>query len=102
MESAKLALAAAMALVSRFEWRFDMRIVIAAVLALGLTGCADSDFVEHPITSLIPSWGDDAQPAQPAPADMQATQNAEAAPGTAAQPATTPQPASVAAAQSQP
>ena len=43
-------------------------VLVAAALAMGLSGCADSDFVEHPITSLIPSWGDEAKPAAPAQA----------------------------------
>lgn len=41
-----------------------MRIVLAVAAALGLTGCADSQFVEHPVTSLFPSLAAD----EPAPA----------------------------------
>ena len=40
-----------------------MRIVLAASLAFGLSGCADSGFIDHPLTSL---WGSD-QPKQESP-----------------------------------
>jgi hypothetical protein len=48
--------------------RKQMRIFLAVALALGLSGCADSEFVEHPITSL---FGND-EPAPPP--DQTATQ----------------------------
>jgi hypothetical protein len=56
-----------------------MRTLLAAALALSLSGCADSEFVEHPITSL---FGD----SEPAPAPEQPVQQApEALPATASQ-----------------
>jgi hypothetical protein len=53
----------------------NMRILVAMTLALGLCGCADSQFIEHPITSLFGS-AEDAQPAAEAAAESPAARPA--------------------------
>lgn len=61
-----------------------MRILVAMTLALGLCGCADSQFIEHPITSLF-GGADDAQPAAQAAAETAAAQPAPSAAQASAQ-----------------
>ncbi len=46
-----------------------MRIVLALAAALALSGCADSAFVDHPISSLFPSLGPDQTASAQAVAD---------------------------------
>ena len=47
-----------------------MRALFVIAIAAGLAGCSDSDFVDHPISSLIPSLSsDDAVKAEVKPQD---------------------------------
>ena len=70
-----------------------MRFFFAVALALGLSGCADSEFVEHPITSLFGDRELTAPPDQaattgdPAPAAQPATAGQAPATQTALAPA---------------
>ena len=55
-----------------------MRMILAAALAFGLSGCADSNFVEHPITSLF--GGGESQPAAAGAETQSAAQPGNVAP----------------------